>query len=264
MRLGRRRRAAVRALYLALALLALAAMADIGFFDRSALTRGFSNTAEFLRDLFPPDPRVLPSLARGMVETLQIAYVGTLIGFALALPAAVLATRTVFGPHVTAPVRFLLVVIRTIPSLLWALVFVVAFGLGPLAGTFAVAFYTLGYLGKLLFEAFEGVDAEVLEAVRSVGCNRAQLVRFALLPEASNHVVSQLLFIFEYNVRASTIIGFVGAGGIGFYISGYVQLLQYRNLLTALLVTLVVVLVIEQASARARRIFLPPANAARP
>jgi phosphonate transport system permease protein len=243
---------------------ALAAMANIGFFDAARFARGLLNTWTFLKGLFPPEPSVLPVILTAMWETLQIAYVGTLLGFALALPAALLATRTVFAPAVTLPLRFLLVVVRTVPSLLWALFFVVAFGLGPVAGTLGLAVYTLGYLGKLFYEAFEGVDPEVLEAVRSVGCNRAQLMRFALLPEAANSILSQLLFIFEYNVRASTILGFVGAGGIGFYMLGYVQLLQYRNLMTALVVTLAVVIVIEQASARLRRFVLPSSQLVAP
>jgi phosphonate transport system permease protein len=158
---------------------------------------------------------------------------------------------------VNAPVRFFLHCVRTVPTLLWALVFVVAFGLGPVAGALGIAFYTLGYLGKLLSEAFEGVDGEVLEAVRGVGCNRLQLLRYALLPEAANAMLSQLLFVFEYNVRASTILGFVGAGGIGFYMIGYVQMLQYRSLTTALVLTLLAVIAIDQASAWIRRSVIP-------
>jgi phosphonate transport system permease protein len=169
------------------------------------------------------------------------------------LPLSVLSTSTLFGPAVSVPVSLLLASVRTVPSLLWAVVFVAAFGLGPAAGALGIAAYTTGYLGKLFREAFDGVDAEVIEAVRSVGCTRLQLARYALLPEASNHLLSQLLFAFEYNVRASSILGFVGAGGIGFYMLGYLQLLQYRNLATALLVTLALVLVIDGLSGWARR-----------
>jgi len=222
------------------------------------LARGFTNAGVFLQDLFPPDLHDVPVLIIAMFETLQIAYVGTFLGFCLAFPVALLATRTLFGPSLTTPVRVLFIMIRTIPALLWALVFVVVFGLGPLAGACATACYTLGHLGKLFYEIFDGVDPEVLEAVGSVGCNRLQLVRFALAPEAANYVLSQLLFIFEYNVRASSIMGFVGAGGIGFYMLGYVQLLQYQRLLTSLLVTLSVVVVIDQLSAAVRRLVLPP------
>jgi phosphonate transport system permease protein len=117
-------------------------------------------------------------------------------------------------------------------------------------------------MGKLFYETFEGVDPEVLEAARGVGANRLQLARFALIPEAANAVLAQLLFMFEYNVRASSIMGFVGAGGIGFYLLGYIQLLQYDNLTTALLVTFVAVVLIDRLSARLRRTVLaqPPAG----
>lgn len=255
-----------RLLKWSLLLLAVAAAAvsmyNIGLLSASALARGLANTALFIKGLFPPKLDVLSTLLGAILETLQIAYLGTIGGFLMALPLAMAATRTVFSPTLTAPIRFLLVLIRTIPSLLWALIFVVAFGLGPMAGTFGIAFYTSGYLGKLLYESFEGVDQEVLEAVRSVGCDRLQLMRFAVLPESANAIVSLLLFIFEYNVRASAIIGFVGAGGIGFYMLGYVQLLQYQNLTTAIIVTLAVVLLIDQASAKLRQWILPSSRAA--
>jgi phosphonate transport system permease protein len=123
--------------------------------------------------------------------------------------------------------------------------------------------YSVGYLGKLLYEAFDGTDTEVLEAVRGVGGNRAQLLAFAVLPESANAVISQLLFMFEYNVRASSIMGFVGAGGIGFYLLGYLQLLQYQNLMTALLLTFVVVMAIDYLSQRLRSLILAPSAAPR-
>jgi phosphonate transport system permease protein len=148
-------------------------------------------------------------------------------------------------------------VVRTIPSLLWAIVFIIMVGLGPLAGVLGLAFYTLGYLGKLFYEALEAVDPEVVEAVRSTGASRAQLARHAVLPEAAHALLSQTLFVFEYNVRASSILGLVGAGGIGFYLLRYLQLLEYQALATALLLLLVAVLAIEALGQQLRRRFLP-------
>ena len=136
---------------------------------------------------------------------------------------------------------------------------VVAFGLGPAAGTVGVVCYSLGYLAKLYYEAFEAVDAEVLEAVKSTGGNRLQLWRYTVLPEAANTVVSQLLFMFGYNIRrAATIMGFVGAGGIGYYMLGYVQMLQYQKLLTAILLTFLVVMAVDYLSLRLRAVLVPP------
>lgn len=243
--------------YVLLAAAAVASLSNVGLLDPSGLVKGVGNTLVFVTDMVPPNGAVLPTVASAMVETLQIAFAGTALGFLLALPLALLASRNLFGPLVTTPVRVLLGMVRTVPALVWALFFVIAVGLGPSAGTLGIAFYTVGYLGKLCYEVFEGVDSEILEAVKSVGCNRPQLVRFALFPEAANGILSQLLFIFEYNVRASSIMGFVGAGGVGFYMLGYIQMLQYQNLLTTLLVTLAVVLVFDLLSTRVRSRFLP-------
>lgn len=243
--------------HVVIALLLLLAMGQMDLLDAGRWSKGGGNLVEFSKSLFPPNLRVLPTIAGAMLETIQIAFVGTILGFLLALPLALPATRTLFHPAITGVLKLVLGAVRTIPALLWAIVFVVAFGLGPAAGTLGITFYTLGYLGKLYYEAFEGVDQEVLQAVQGTGANRLQLLRFALVPEAANTILSQLLFMFEYNVRASSIMGFVGAGGIGFYLLGYVQLLQYRNLTTAMLATLVVVLVIDAVSARIRSLVLP-------
>jgi phosphonate transport system permease protein len=234
----------------------LISLNNVGLLDAAKLKRGAQNIAVFLRDLFPPDWSVLAQASQAMVETLQIAFAGTALGFALALPLALAANRLLCGPYLSNLSRLLLSFIRTIPAILWAVVFVVAVGLGPGAGTLGVAMYTAGYLGKVFYEAFEGVDAEVIEAVRSVGCGRLQLAGYAILPESANLILSQLLFMFEYNVRASAIMGLVGAGGIGFYLLGYLQALQYNRLMTALLVTLAAVVMIDRLSAKIRRRFL--------
>lgn len=246
-------------LVLVLALFVLA-LGNVGLLDGARITKGLVNLGIFLGALFPPDLSVLPTVARAMVETLQIALVGTILGFILALPMSLAATRVLFPPAVTAPVRLVLAAVRTVPSLLWGIVFVVAVGLGAAAGALGIGLYSLGYLGKLLYEAFEGVDEEVIEAVRSVGVSRLQLARYAIIPEAANAVLSQLLFMFEYNVRASSIMGLVGAGGIGFYLLGYIQMLQYDKLTTALMVTLIVVVLMDRVSVLIRRLLVLPSE----
>jgi phosphonate transport system permease protein len=252
------------AIPLALTLALVVTLRNVGLLDPDRLSRAARNLAIFVWGLFPPNPSTLPTLSAAMWETLQIAFAGTAIGFILALPLALLACPVLFGRAVTTPVTLLLAFVRTVPALFWAIVFVVAVGLGPAAGTLAVALYSLGYLGKLLYETFDGVDPEVIEAVRSVGCSRAQLARYALIPEAANGIVALLLFMFEYNVRASSIMGFVGAGGIGFYLLGYIQMLRYDLLLSALLLTLAVVIVIDRLSALVRRMFLVPVTSPAP
>jgi phosphonate transport system permease protein len=242
-----------RLLALALGVATVAMLHGLGLLDAARLRRGAANIAEFSRGLVPPDWQVLPTVTQAMGETVQIAFVGTMLGFVLAVPLALAASPVLFGPTVTGAAKLVLAVVRTVPALLWAIVFVVAVGLGPAAGALGVALYTTGYLGKLFYETFEGVDPEILEAVRGVGAGRLELARYALLPEAANHILAQLLFMFEYNVRASSILGFVGAGGIGYYLRGYIESLQYDRLTTALLVTLAVVIVIDRVSALIRR-----------
>jgi phosphonate transport system permease protein len=238
------------------ALVALVALWRVGLFDARALLDGALNAATFARDLWPPRTGVLPELLAALLETLEIALAGTALGAALGVPAALWSTRTVAPPAVAIPLRFVLGAVRSVPSLLWAVVAVAAFGLGPAAGAIGIAAYTVGHLGKLLAEQFEGVDPEVVEAVRGAGATRAGVLRHAVLPESRNALVSQVLYALEYNVRASSILGFVGAGGIGFHVLGYVQVLDYRALATALLVTLTAVLCLEALGTRIRRALL--------
>lgn len=228
----------------------------LGLADGPLLVRGARNIGIFAQDLVPPDASVLPAVAGAMVETIEIAFAGTMLGFAGALPLALAANDTVSGRPLAGAVRMFLALVRTIPALLWAILFVVAVGLGARAGVLGLAMYSMGYMGKLFADAFDDIDPEVVEAIRGVGVGRLQLARFAILPEAANAVLAQTLFVFEYNVRASSILGFVGAGGIGFYLLGYVQSLQYDRLMMAILVTFAAVVVIDQASMRVRRRFL--------
>ena len=247
-------RGPVVALVLAVALAAV--LWHFGLADGPLLARGARNVGIFARDLIPPDVSVLRTVSLAMVETVEIAFAGTLLGFIAALPLALAANEAVSGRAVAGIARTFLALVRTVPSLLWAILFVVAVGLGPGAGTLGVAMYSLGYMGKLFYDAFDDVDPEVIEALRGVGVGPLQLARFAILPEAANAVLAQALFVFEYNVRASSILGFVGAGGIGFYLLGYIQALQYDRLMTAVLVTFAAVLAIDRVSVRIRSRFI--------
>jgi phosphonate transport system permease protein len=219
---------------------------------------GLGNLLTLMREALPPDPSLLALAFGAVLETLQIAFLGTLFGAVLALPLGLLGARNLFGRAVTLPVRMLLAAIRTLPALLWAVVFVVAVGLGPLAGVLASGLYTVGYLGKLHYEAFEGLDPAPLQAVTAAGASRLQAIRHVVLPESGNQVLSQLLFMFEYNVRASSIFGFVGAGGIGFYISGYLTVFRYQSVLTLLIAVFATVLAIDFASVKLRDRYLVP------
>ena len=232
------------------------ALGQLGLIDAQRLLKGASNFILFAQSTLPPDMDILPLAASALVETVAMAFAGTLLGFVFALPFGFLGTRTLAPLPIVLVVRLLSGIIRTIPSLLWAVIFVIVVGLGAPAGTLALAVYTLGYLAKLYAEFFEGVDPEILEAVRGVGARRRHLARFVVWPESANNVLSQLLFMFEYNIRASTILGFVGAGGIGLYLNVYINTLAYTRVATILLLILALVLIMDVVSTQIRKRYL--------
>jgi phosphonate transport system permease protein len=232
-----------------------AAAAHLGLLSGESWGRSWANGADFIGRMFPPDPSSLGTLVGSLFQTIEIAFAGTLIGFVVSVPLGCLADRSLFGPAVAVPARVLIGAVRSVPSIIYGLIAVVVVGLGAKAGVIAVAAYTVGYLAKFYYETFEAADPEVVEALRGVGAGRLQVFWHGVLPETANQVLSQLIFMFEYNVRASTIMGFVGAGGIGYYMMGYAQMLQYRSLMTALLLTFAVVVVVDAVSFRVRKSF---------
>ena len=234
----------------------IAILAHLGFFDLARLSRGARNLGILGAELVPPDMGILSTAGAALWETVEMSFAGTLLGFVASLPLSILGTRRLFSSWISGFARFIAAGIRTIPVLLWAIVFVILLGLGPLAGTFGIAAYTVGYLAKIYADLFEGTDPEIMEAVQSTGASKWQLVRFVILPEAANAVLAQVLFMLEYNIRASSVLGFVGAGGLGFVIQIYLQSLDYRRLATVLLLVLVIVLAMDGISAWLRKRFL--------
>jgi phosphonate transport system permease protein len=227
----------------------------------SKLLGGIPNAVEFLRDELPPDWTVLDDAWAGLVQTVQIAYLGTLFGVLISLPLSVLAARNLMPNYVATPVRLLLAGVRVLPALLWALLFVIIVGTGALAGVLAITLYSVGYLGKLQYESFEGLPRDGLDVARATGASRLQLARSVVVPESANAILSQALFMFEYNVRASTILGIVGAGGIGLIMSRYLAAFLYDRVITLLIVVFVAVVVIDWISAQLRARFLDESGA---
>mgnify|MGYP000042657188 CR=1 FL=1 len=234
----------------------ISVLAQFGFFMPEQFVKGSANLSRFLAEAFPPDFSALSKTGEALAETVKMAFAGTLLGFLIAFPIAIFSARNLFPPAVVYSARFTAALLRTVPPLLWAIIFVIIVGLGPLAGTFSIALYTVGYLSKLYGELFEGTDPEVLEAVKGVGATKPYLVRYAVIPEGANAILSQLLFMFEYNIRASSILGFVGAGGIGFQIYVYLQTMEYRNLTAVLILILGIVLFMDFLGGLLRRRFL--------
>jgi phosphonate transport system permease protein len=216
------------------------------------LVRGLPWMWDFVRRMVPPDPRVLPSALKGAVGTVEIALLGTALAAALAVPLGFLSARNVAPPALYYAVRTALNFFRSIDTLVYALLFVAAVGLGPFPGMLAVVAYTTTSLAKLYSETIEGIEAGPVDAIRATGATRLQVLRFGILPQVLPLFLSYVLYRFESNVRAATVLGFVGAGGIGLYLQTYLRMIDYPAASTVLVVTVVMVMVVDYASARIR------------
>ncbi|EPX85273.1 phosphonate ABC transporter, permease protein PhnE [Salipiger mucosus] len=211
--------------------------------------------ADFASRAFPPNlaPDVLARLGWKMVETLQIAVAGAVIGVILSLPVALLAARgLIAGPAVNQAVRVALGFVRAVPDIAWALVFVVAVGLGPFAGMLAIVVDTIGFCGRFFADDMEATDKGPAESLTATGARRIDVVACATIPGAMPAFISTGLYALEKAVRSSTILGLVGAGGIGIELKVGFDLFDYPTAMTVILMIAVVVIAIEQLSGRAR------------
>jgi phosphonate transport system permease protein len=207
---------------------------------------------DFLRRMVPPDLSVLGNALRGAMETIQIAVVGTAVAALLALPLGFAAARNAAPGWLFYWARGLLNVFRAVDTLVYALFFVAAVGLGPFPGVLAVMVYTATVLAKLYSEAIEAIEPGPVEAVRATGATTLQVLRWGVLPQLVPQFLSFTLYRFETNIRAAAVLGFVGAGGIGFYIQTYLRLLNYPAAATVLLVLIGLVMIVDFASSRLR------------
>lgn len=211
--------------------------------------------ADFISRAFPPNlaPDVLARLGWKMVETLQIAFAGAVIGVVLSVPVALLAARgLVAGTLVNQTVRIVLGFVRAVPDIAWALVFVVAVGLGPFAGMLAIVVDTIGFCGRFFADDMEATDKGPAESLTATGARRIDVVACATIPATMPAFISTALYALEKAVRSSTILGLVGAGGIGIELKVGFDLFDYPTAVTVILMIAVVVIGIEQLSGWAR------------
>ena len=214
--------------------------------------RGIPWMADFIRRMVPPDLSVLGSAVIGALQTLQIAVVGTSVAAVLALPLGFLSARNVVSRPVFYPARAVLNLFRSVDTMVYALLFVAAVGLGPFPGVLAVVTYTTMTLAKLYSEAIEGIDPGPVDAIIATGASHMQVLRFGILPQVVPLFASYVLYRLESNIRAATILGFVGAGGIGFYIQTYLRMINYPAASAVLLVLIAMVMGVDFASSRLR------------
>lgn len=217
------------------------------------LAAGLPQIGDFLGRSVPPDLRILPRLIAPAIETVQIAIWGTLLGVVLAIPLSFLAARNLSRNRlVFLATRQLLNVIRSINELILALIFVSAVGLGPFPGVLALALHGLGMLGKFFAESIEEIDQGPIEALQATGARPLQVIVFGVLPQVITAWIAVVLYRFEVNLRSATVLGMVGAGGLGFELVSSLKLFKYQETATCIIVITLMVVLADAVSGRLR------------
>lgn len=219
----------------------------------ATIVDGLGRIWDFLADAFPPDLSRLSAVWEAMLETFEIALIGTLFGVVASLPLAILAARNL-SPHrlAHALARAVIAFLRTIPDLLWGLVFVVTVGLGPEAGVLAIAADVAGLCGRFFADRLEDVPTQLTEALRATGATRTGVILGGVVPAVAPSFVGISLYGLENATRSSVILGVVGAGGIGIELTTAMELLRYDEAATIIIAIFIVVLGVERASALIR------------
>jgi phosphonate transport system permease protein len=223
-------------------------------FSPARLLSGMHQLGWITLMMLPPDPgSSLPIYLRALGETLSIALLGTTIAAVFALPVSLLAARNIIPSNLLRfPVRRVLDSIRGVDTLIWALVWINVVGLGPFAGVLAIAVSDFGAFGKLFSEAIEAADKKQVEGIRASGGNALHEIRFGLLPQVLPVIAGQVLYFIESNTRSATIIGIVGAGGIGLQLAEQIRVLEWQKVSFLILMILVAVAAIDWISGKLR------------
>jgi phosphonate transport system permease protein len=242
------------------------ALALVGFYalcwhlvqgDLLRLIGGLPKLGHWLAQAWPPKVEELPLFLQRTAETVAMAAIGTTLAVLLALPMALLASRNLTPfPRAYLPARWFLNALRGIDAFVFALLFVAAVGLGPFAGVLGIALHTWGSAAKLFADTLESTEMGPYEAVRATGAGRLTAICYALVPDLVPAFASIALFWWEFNVRASTVLGVVGAGGIGQELKNSMDLLDFSRLFTIIAVILIVVTALDQFSGWLRRKFV--------
>ena len=249
----RRRRSRTPLILLILALVIFWALRMTGF-SLATIVNRFSKLLDLMKKLFQPNWSFFPKVVGPLVDTIKMSILGTVIGCGCALPVAVLASSNIDrSKFIISFLRVLLGLIRTLPTLVIALVCALIFSLGTFSGTVAIAIFTFGVVSKMLYESIETIDMGPFEAMEALGANKFQAFWSACVPQILPVYLSHCLYCFEMNVRASAILGYVGAGGLGITINERIGWRDYNSLGTVLLTLFVVVTFIEFFSAYLRK-----------
>ena len=233
-------------LILAVLLVCVVIAAKTTGFDFAILAKRFGQLGVILGQIFHPKWSFFPKVVPPLIGTIKMSIVGTVVGCVVALPMSILASSNINKnrPSLLA-VRFIISVVRSLPAIVYAYFFVLVFGLGTFAGSLAIAFFTFGIVAKMLYENIETIDMGPYEAMTSFGATTLQSFWTACLPQILPQFFDNCLYCFELNVRNSSILGYVGAGGLGLLINERVGLRQYNDVGMILLTIFVVVMAID-------------------
>lgn len=223
----------------------------------SDLLRGIPHMFRLLGEMTPPDLSRLTSIAKALLQTLQMALVGAVFGIVISFFLAILASkRNSPHPSVYYATRFIIAFCRSVPDLVWAVLFVASVGLGVFAGTLTIIVDTIGFCGRFFAEAMEDVDHGPEEALQTIGSGRFDIVLAAIVPAAMPSFVNSSLFAFEKAVRSSVVLGLVGAGGIGIELKVAMDMFEYQSAATIILSIFLLVVAVEQLSTVVRNKFM--------
>lgn len=215
-------------------------------FDMGLVIKKFGKMLDLMQKIWQPDWSFFPKVMSPLFDTIEMSILGTVIGCALALPVAILSSSNInHSVPLVSVCRFILALIRTLPTLIIALVCALIFSLGTFSGTVAIAIFTFGIVAKMLFESIETIDMGPFEAMEALGANKFQAFWSACVPQILPVYLSHSLYCFEMNVRASAILGYVGAGGLGITINERIGWRDYNSLGMVLLSLFVVVVAID-------------------
>ncbi len=232
----------------------VAAFVYAGAFDWRRYADAVPTIFTLFRDSLPPDLSRWSHWGRPLLETLSMSIAGTVLGAAMALPLGALGARNIVrAPWIGNPVRLLLNMLRSIPGLIWGVMFVAAVGFGPLPGILALGCHSTGMLGKFYGEILEHVEPGPGDALRSLGVSRLGVLRFSVLPQILPRLVDVTIYRLEHNLRAATTLGVVGAGGLGLEIITAFHLFEYREAFALIIVMLALVTAITLIGGAVRR-----------
>jgi len=217
-----------------------------------ALLRHSDNMAKYASDFFPPDFRDWRLYVREMVVTLHIALWGTLLAIIAAVPLGLLCASNIAPAWVRQPVRRVMDALRAINEMVFAMLFIVAVGLGPFAGVLALFVHTTGTLAKLFSEAVEAIDPRPVEGIRATGSHRLVEIAYGVIPQVLPLWISYTLYRFESNVRSASVVGMVGAGGIGVVLFEVIRGFEYARTCAVLIIVIVTVTLLDLGSAYLR------------